>query len=59
MYCAFTEDWKKLDIGGILVTLYRLFSDVRFITRIKDEFIQKELDKTIERELAEIEAEFI
>lgn len=59
LYCAFSEDWKKLDIGGILVTLYRLVSDVRFMTRIKDEFIQKHLYKVIEKEIQEIDSNFI
>ena len=59
LYCAFSQDWKKLDAGGILVSLYRLFSDVRFITRIEEEFIQNELDKVIAKEISEIDSEFI
>ena len=58
LYCAFSEDWKKLDIGGILVTLYRLVSDVRFMTRLKQQFIQEELDKTIAKEIEEIDSNF-
>ncbi|MDD4591764.1 MAG: hypothetical protein PHG06_15245 [Parabacteroides sp.] len=58
LYCAISEDWKKLDAGGILVSLYRLFSDVRFMTKVKEEFIQKELDKVIAREIAAIDSEF-
>lgn len=59
LYCAFSKDWKKLDIGGILVTIYRLVTDVRFMTRVKDQFIQKHLDEVIIKEIAEIDAEFI
>lgn len=35
---------KKLDVGGLIVTIMRLFSDIRFITNIKKEFIQSSLD---------------
>lgn len=59
LYCAFSEDWKKLDIGGILVSLYRLVSDIRFITRIKEQFIQQHLDDVIIKEIAEIDSNFI
>lgn len=57
-YSVILNDWKKLDVGGILVTLHRLFSDVRFITRIKQDFIEKEMDKVLEKELKEIESYF-
>ena len=50
-YAAATQDWGKLDVGGILVTVTRLFSDIRFITRMKHEFIQRELDKSLQEEL--------
>lgn len=33
-----------LDVGGLLVTITRLFSDIRFITRVKQEFIESQLD---------------
>lgn len=59
LYCAFSEDWKKLDLGGIMVTLYRLVSDIRFITRIKEQFIQQHLDEVIIKEIAEIDSNFI
>lgn len=58
LYCAFSEDWKKLDIGGILVTLFRLMPDVRFMTKIKDEFIQKHLDDVIVEDIKEIDSSF-
>ncbi|MDR2832383.1 MAG: hypothetical protein LBV67_01550 [Streptococcaceae bacterium] len=35
---------KILDIGGLIVTIMRLFSDIRFITRVKQEFVQSALD---------------
>ncbi len=57
-YAVVTKDWKKLDIGGILVTLFRLFTDARFITRVKKEFIEKEMDKVLESEIKELDAYF-
>ena len=36
-----------LDIGGFLVTLYRLVTDIPFILRIKKEFLEKEFYNTV------------
>jgi hypothetical protein len=30
---------KKLDIGGFIITLYRLFTDTAFIQKIKEEYV--------------------
>lgn len=57
-YAAASQDWGKLDVGGIIVTITRLFSDIRFITRMKHEFIQKEQDRLLEKELSEIDKYF-
>lgn len=43
--CYFTGNYKMLDIGGVLVTIARLISDVRFICKIKDEFVQSKMDE--------------
>ena len=42
---AFTKDAKLLDIGGLVVTVSRLYTDSRFIARAKEEFIQQYLDE--------------
>ena len=34
--------WKSLDIGGLLVTLYRITTDAKFIRQVKREFIEQE-----------------
>lgn len=47
-----------LDIGGLLVTIYRLFSDVRFMCRVKDMFIQEELDNVTKEALLELDSMF-
>ena len=36
---ALTNDLRKLDIGGISVTIYRLITDSKFIKKIKHEFV--------------------
>lgn len=50
-----TKNPKNLDIGGLLVTLSHLFMDIRFIARIKEEFINQELDKDLINELERLE----
>lgn len=42
---------SKLDIGGLLVTIAKLFTNLRFISEIKHEFIMNEIDKPILREI--------
>lgn len=41
---ALTRNAKLLDIGGALVTISRLYTDVRFIARAKETFLQEHLD---------------
>lgn len=33
--------WKKFDFGGLLVTIYRIVTDYRYISQIKQEFLEK------------------
>lgn len=40
---TFTKDLTKSDVGGALVTLYRIVSDYKFIHEIKREFLKNEL----------------
>ncbi len=49
---------KKLDLGGLLVTLWRLFSDIRFITKVKEQYINEELDKVTKDAIADLDAMF-
>ncbi len=57
-YVIGLEDWKKLDIGGIMVSLYRLFTDIRFITKVKKDFISTEMNKVLEDEIRELNSYF-
>ena len=54
-YAAATQAWGKLDIGGIIVTITRLFSDIRFITKVKKEFIEKEMDQRLFADISKID----
>lgn len=54
---ALTKDVSKLDVGGLIVTISRLFSDIGFITKVKQDFIDSKLDiqfQGIESELHEL-----
>ena len=42
---ALTKSIKLLDIGGLLVTISRVCTDLRFISRVKQEYIEKRLDE--------------
>lgn len=39
--------WKDLDIGGILVTAYRLVTDIKFINKVKKEYLESEWQKRV------------
>lgn len=55
LYTCFSGNYKKLDIGGALVTLSRIFFDTRFIEKLKYEFLNEELAKKYNEEYAKIE----
>lgn len=38
---------SKMDIGGCMVTLYRLITDINFIAKVKEEFIVNEFQKLV------------
>lgn len=47
-YQGDTNAIKNFDLGGFLVTLYRLITDTEYILKIKEEFIYNEWDKIID-----------
>lgn len=51
-----TNNPKNFDIGGLLVTISHLFMDLRFISRIKEEFIRQELNKDLIKELKHLDS---
>lgn len=50
-----TSNPKNLDIGSLLNTVSHLFTDVRFILKIKQEFIESEIAERLQQELDEID----
>ncbi len=48
IYVYVSKDAEKLDIGGMLVTIHRLFSDRKFIRDLKHEFVYGEFRKKVE-----------
>ncbi len=48
---SLSKDIKKLDVGGLLVTIYRLFNDSAFIARLEEEFINSEASKIYEERI--------
>lgn len=49
---------KNLDIGSLLNTITRLFSDLKFIAKIKQEFIESEIENRLKKEIAELDILF-
>lgn len=52
---ALTKDFKRLDIGGLFNSLTRLFTDIRFMLKVKQEFIEQEIDVKLQAELDEVD----
>ena len=52
---AVTSNPKNLDIGSLLNTISHLFLDIRFITKIKEEFIENEISTRVQKEILEID----
>lgn len=50
-----TKNPKNLDIGQLLVSVKRLFSDIRYILRIKDEYISQNQDTSLLKEIKELD----
>ena len=48
-----TKNPKKLDVGVLIVTLSRMFTDIRFISRVKQEFIECELARGLREQFYE------
>ncbi|MCD8076586.1 MAG: hypothetical protein LUF27_16455 [Lachnospiraceae bacterium] len=40
IYSVVTKNPRNLDIGGLIVTVTRLFSDARFVAKLKEEYIR-------------------
>lgn len=56
-YVATTQDYKKLDVGGIAVALFKLLTSPAKIREIKNEFIEKVLSDEYKKEEDKINEE--
>jgi hypothetical protein len=50
-----TKNYDKLDVGGLLVTICELITDVRFICKVKEEFIENKQSENFDGIKAEID----
>lgn len=51
---SITSNPKNLDIGSLFNTVTHLFTDIMFIAKIKQEFIDREITDNLQKELCEI-----
>ena len=45
---------KSLDVGGLIITITRLFSDIKFLTKLEYEYINSGMSKIYEEKYADI-----
>lgn len=55
VYTTITQNPRNLDIGGLMVTIAHLFSDTKFMLKIKREFIEKRIYEKVESEIKNID----
>lgn len=55
---SITSNLKKLDTGSLLSTVTHLFTDARFILKLKKEFIENEISKRLQKEFDEVDRLF-
>ena len=56
---AASQNWAKLDVGGLIVSGLRIAQDTAYIASLKDKFIARQMDKALEAELHHIDSHFI
>ncbi len=56
---AGSENWAKLDLGGLIVSALRITQDTSYIAVLKDRFVNEQMDKMLEKELNDIDSHFI
>ena len=57
IYVALSKDLKKLDLGGLIVTIGRIITDLSFIAKIKREYMINEFNKKIQKEIDYLDAQ--
>lgn len=56
---AASQNWAKLDVGGLIVSGLRIAQDTAYIASLKDKFIASQMDKALEAELRHIDSHFV
>lgn len=56
IHASITSNPKNLDIGSLLNAVTHLFTDVRFILKIKQEFVESGIAEKIQKELSAVDA---
>lgn len=56
-YVATKRDFTELDVGGIIITLWRILTDTKTIAKIKKEFIEKTIMGDLQAEEDKVNAE--
>lgn len=55
IHAGITQNPRNLDPGTLFCSVAHLWSDPRFMARVKREFVEKEMDSRLQAELAEID----
>ena len=58
VYATVSKDVKSVDIGGLLVTIYRIFNDSKFIAQLEYEFINSGVSEIYDEQYNEVEKYF-
>jgi hypothetical protein len=58
-YVALSKNLSKLDVGGLLGTLWHFINDTKNIRQIEEEFINQSLDAQLDAELRELDKKII
>ena len=56
LYAYCTKNVKNFDLGSALNTAMRLVMDVRFMIKLRNEFIEQEIDRRLQAEIDKIDA---
>lgn len=56
---AGSENWAKLDVGGLIVSAIRITQDASYIANLEDRFIRNEFDKRLLDTLHDIDRHFL
>ncbi|MBP5338880.1 MAG: hypothetical protein J6Z14_06180 [Prevotella sp.] len=56
---AASQNWAKLDVGGLIVSGLRIAQDTAYIASLKNKFINQQMDKALEQELRHIDSHFV